>query len=123
MSESYPLPSSGSKPVLSDRAYRLLKWVSAFILPAFSAFYLALSQIWGLPLAEQIVGTSTALNTLLGGLLAFSTKSYNKSDSKYDGEFELREGQNPRLVMNEDPEGFEPNKSLNIRIVKKDGTA
>lgn len=122
MSASFPLPSP-QKPVLSDRSYRLLKWTSAFVLPAFSAFYLTLSQLWGLPMAEQVVGTSTALNTLLGGLLAYSTKSYNQSDTKYDGEFEIREGQNNLLTMTKDPEDLGPGRNLNIRIVKKGDVA
>lgn len=119
MSESYPQPSPVSKPLLSNRGYNLLKWLSAFVLPALSVLYVSLGQMWDFPKIEEVVGSITAVNTFLGGLLAYSTKSYNQSDSRFDGEFEIREGQNPRLVMNEDPESFEPNRNLSIRIVKK----
>jgi len=63
---------------LSDKWYNILKYVAQIALPALGAFYFAISQIWGLPYGEQIVGTIAALDTLLGVLLGISTYQYNK---------------------------------------------
>ena len=48
--------------------------------------YFAVSQIWGLPYGEQIVGTITAVDTFLGVLLGISTANYNKQNGAEKGE-------------------------------------
>lgn len=63
---------------LSDKWYQILKYIAQIALPALGAFYFAISQIWGLPYGEQIVGTIAALDTLLGVLLGISTYNYYK---------------------------------------------
>lgn len=63
---------------ISNKLYDVLKYIAQIALPALGAFYFALSQIWGLPYGEQIVGTIAALDTLLGVLLGISTYQYNK---------------------------------------------
>lgn len=79
------------KPLLGDSAYDRLKRTTTVGLPAVGALYFALAQIWHLPKAEEVVGTVAALNTFLGVFLHASTKSYNKSDSKYAGVIEVEE--------------------------------
>lgn len=68
---------------LSNSNYDFLKWVAQILLPAFATLYFALAQIWGLPYAEQVVGTITAIDAFLGALLGISTHFYNK-----DGEMD-----------------------------------
>ena len=63
---------------MDNKVYDILKYIAQIALPALGAFYFALSQIWGLPYGEQIVGTITALDALLGCLLGISTYQYNK---------------------------------------------
>jgi Putative phage holin Dp-1 len=63
---------------LSNRTYNALKFVALVLLPGFSAAYFSLAQIWGLPNAEQVIGTATTLDTLLGLLLKASTTAYEK---------------------------------------------
>ena len=65
---------------LSNSNYDFLKWVAQILLPAFATLYFALSQIWGLPYAEEVVGTITAIDAFLGALLGISTHFYNKED-------------------------------------------
>ena len=72
-------------PMLSNRAYDALKSVVTIFLPAAGALYFALSVIWGLPSAEEIVGSIAAINTFFGVVLKASSSSYEKSDAKYDG--------------------------------------
>lgn len=71
-------------PFLSDATYNALKFIAQIVLPGVGALYFGLASIWGLPHAEEIVGTITVFDTFLGVLLGFSTRSYNKSDAKYD---------------------------------------
>lgn len=64
---------------MSNKMYDVLKWIAQFALPAFGTLYFALASIWGLPYAEQVVGTITAIDTFLGVSLGISTAQYNKS--------------------------------------------
>lgn len=59
-----------------NRTYDILKWVTMIVLPATGAFYFALSQIWGLPLGEEIVGTIACVTTFLGAILGISNSNY-----------------------------------------------
>lgn len=82
------------KPFLSDSTYNALKWAVAIGLPAISTFYFAIAAIWGLPYAEQVVGTLAAVATLGGVLLGVSSKQYNNlEDSQriYDGALVVNE--------------------------------
>ena len=63
---------------LSNSNYDWLKWVAQIFLPACGTLYFALAQIWGLPYAEQVVGTITAIDAFLGALLGISSHFYNK---------------------------------------------
>lgn len=65
---------------LDDKIYNVLKYICQIALPAIGALYFALSQIWGLPYGEQIVGTITAITACLGVLLGISTYQYNKGN-------------------------------------------
>jgi hypothetical protein len=63
---------------LDKKVYDVLKYIAQIVLPAIATFYFALSQIWGLPYGEEIVGTISAIDVLLGALLGISTMQYNK---------------------------------------------
>lgn len=63
---------------MSDKWYRILKYIAQMVLPALGTLYFALSTIWGLPYGEQIVGTITAVDAFLGAILGISTAMYNK---------------------------------------------
>lgn len=69
---------------LDDSTYQFMKWVAQIVLPALGTFYFAVASIWGLPYAEQIVGTITAVDTLLGALLGISSANHNKEQSEED---------------------------------------
>ncbi len=63
---------------MTNKVYDVLKYIAQVVLPAVGALYFALSQIWGLPYGEQIVGTITAIDAFLGALLMISTAQYKK---------------------------------------------
>lgn len=62
--------------ILSNRTYDVLKYFSQVVFPALGTLIFALSQIWGLPYGEEIVGTITAIDTFLGVLLKISSNNY-----------------------------------------------
>ena len=63
---------------LSNKTYDILKWIAQILLPAVGTLYFALSKIWGLPFATEVVGTITAVDAFLGALLGISTANYKK---------------------------------------------
>lgn len=62
---------------MSNKVYDILKWIAQILLPALGTLYFALAGIWGLPFAEEIVGTIMAIDTFLGVILGISSKRYN----------------------------------------------
>ena len=71
---------------MSNKTSDICKWIAQYLLPALATLYFAVSQIWGLPYGEQIVGTITAVDTFLGVLLGISTANYNKQIGAEKGE-------------------------------------
>ncbi len=63
---------------LSNKTYDARKWIAQILLSALGALYFWLAQIWGLPYAEEIVGTITVVDAFLGALLGISSVSYRK---------------------------------------------
>lgn len=61
---------------MTNQIYNVLKWIATYFLPAMGTLYFALSQIWGLPYGEEIVGTITAIDTFLGVILGISSTKY-----------------------------------------------
>jgi len=64
--------------MLSNKTYDVLKFIAQIFLPAVGTLYFALAGIWGLPYAEQVVGTIMAVDAFLGVMLGLSTSAYNK---------------------------------------------
>lgn len=63
---------------MSNKVYDVLKWVALVVLPAVAILYGSLAGIWGLPYAEQIPDTITAVDLFLGVVLGISSAQYNK---------------------------------------------
>lgn len=107
------------KPLLGDSSYNALKKSTTIILPAIGALYFALAQIWHLPKAEEVIGTTAAINTFLGVMLHASTKSYNNSDTKYAGTIKIEESDETKkfsLELNEEPESIEKKDEVAFRV-------
>lgn len=60
----------------SSGIYDKLKWLAQIGLPTLGGAYFAVAQIWGLPAAEEVVGTISVVDAALGGLLGLSSKNY-----------------------------------------------
>lgn len=61
---------------MSSKVYDVLKFIAQILLPAIGTLYFALASIWGLPYAEQVVGTITAIDTFLGVILGISSNKF-----------------------------------------------
>ena len=94
----------GKLGLFTNQVYDILKNLTIIVIPGFATFYLSIAQLWNLPGAEAVLGTSVALSTLIGTLLKLSKRSYDQSDEKYDGEIILvtnEQGRTmPRLEAN-----------------------
>lgn len=64
---------------MENKTYDVLKYVAQILIPAIATLYFSVSQIWGLPYGEQIVGTLTAVDAFLGVCLGISSDNYHKS--------------------------------------------
>lgn len=94
--------------MLSDKMYNRLKWLVQIVLPATATFYFGVSQIYGLPGGEAVVGTIALLTTFLGVILGISSKQYNAS-TVADGE----------LVSQTDSEGLKTYRLVLNRSVEE----
>lgn len=65
----------------SNKIYDILKFIAQIILPALGTLIFSISTIWGIPYAEQIVGTITAIDVFLGVVLGISSVNYKKEDN------------------------------------------
>lgn len=70
---------------LSNSTYDRLKWIVQIILPAAGTLYAGLAIFWGFPNATEVVGSITLLATFFGAVLGLSSRSFNNSESKFDG--------------------------------------
>ena len=77
--------------LLNERLYQMMKKVVQIGLPGFSTLYFTLSLIWGLPNADKVSGTMAAIAVFLGILLGFSSKTYNETESRFDGSLLIEE--------------------------------
>lgn len=92
--------------LLSNRFYEWFKKASLFVLPALAAAYFGIAQIWGLPNAEEVVGTVAVLETFLGVILRVSQVQYDNSEDKFDG----------RVVVTEDRDEDGPTGMANLNF-------
>ena len=88
---------------MSNKMYDILKWIAQYLLPGLGTLYFALAKIWGLPYGTEIVGTISAIDASLGGLLGISSANYYseqvQTNVNYDTQDELIE---EGVVENED---------------------
>jgi len=109
-----------TKPMLSDKTYKLLKWCAQIVMPAFSSLYFGLAQTWSfLPAAEPVIGTCALLTTFIGVTLGISAKSYNSSN---DGELSvvLKEDGTKvfTLDVKDDPEKLLDKTVVMFKVIK-----
>ena len=99
--------------------YDALKFLAQIVLPVFGAIYFAMSGIWDLPEADQVVGIIVVIDAFLGILLQLSTSKYS---SENVGEIEITElpsgGKTYSLNLVGDPEDIELHDEVRFRVSK-----
>ena len=105
---------------MSNKVYDFLKFLVQIALPAFGTLYFTLASIWGLPAAEQVVGTIVALSTFFGVVLQLSKKSYNSSEGQYDGSINIQEREDGvkvySLNLNQDTSVLDSKKNVKFKV-------
>lgn len=82
---------------MNNQTYDKLKFLTQIVLPAFATLYFTLAGIWGLPAADEVVGTIVAVDTFLGVVLQLSTNKYNNSEERFDGAINVEESDEKKL--------------------------
>ncbi len=120
MTNTTPLPPPAPKQLISDRLYDGLKTGVQLAIPASATFYFTMASIWGLPAANEVVGSLAALATFLGVFLKVSNKSYEASDAEYGGVINVTtDGEGNKQAVLEvtgDPYDIEDQKSVTFKI-------
>ena len=75
----------GPSPIMTDRTYNFLRWVSQYWLPAAGTLYFALASIWNLPFGEEVVGSISAITIFVGVVIGIGNRSYKASGAGIDG--------------------------------------
>lgn len=87
--------------LLSNKFYDVLKMLVTLVLPALGTLYFTLSQIWGLPYGEEVVGTVAAVTVALGAMLKISSHQYDQTG---DGELQVdTKSDNPFMLVFDRP--------------------
>ncbi len=100
---------------MKNKVYDALKFIAQIGLPALGTLFAAVSGYWKWPNTEEVVGTIMAVDFFLGTLLGLSSRSYNNSDAKFDGSFDVEDGETGKkivLSLEDNPEALGTQKEL-----------
>lgn len=92
---------------LNNKVYDYLKWTALVLIPALSALYVGLGQIWDLNYVVEVVSTLTTVELFIGALLGITTPGWNKE--RVDGTINVMEGENSLkydLALDKNPEAL-----------------
>lgn len=107
--------------MITGPLYDKLKFLAQIVLPAVGTLYFTLAGIWGLPAAEEVVGTIVAVDTFIGILLGISQNQYL---NKKVGEGTLHVESNAagetgmRLELDETPEELVGKEEVRFKVDK-----
>lgn len=99
---------------MSKRVRDAVKFIAMVLLPALGALYFALAEIWGLPAAEQVVGSIVAVDAFLGLVLHITPPTY-------DGSIDVVETKTKKsmtLNVPGDPYDIDSRKDVRLKVNK-----
>ena len=108
--------------IMSDKTYNAAKRLVQVILPAFSALYFGLAQIWGLPEPEKVVGTIAIITTFIGVRLGISNRTYEAMGGGNVGTVVITESDEKKtfsLELDRDPLDIEDMTSVKFNVQKE----
>lgn len=71
--------------LINDKVYNIIKWFVVYFLPALGTLYFSISQLWGIPHADQVLGTITSVTIFLSMVMGLSSSSFKKNGLGTDG--------------------------------------
>jgi len=107
--------------MITGKTYDVLKFCAMVAFPALGTLYFTLAAIWGLPAAEEVVGTIVAIDTFLGIVLQISSSKYASNMS--GGVIVVTEVGDKKvfsLELDGDPEALEQGNEVLFKV--KSGT-
>jgi hypothetical protein len=109
---------------LTGKTYDILKALAQLWLPAVGTLYFALAGLWGLPAAEQVVGTIVAIDAFLGVILGISSANFNSENVGAIVTQELPSGgKTYTLELEGDPEDIEKVDEARFKVMKGEKVA
>lgn len=76
---------------MTNKVFDYLKWVAILVMPALATLVAVIFPLWGIPYADEVAQTITALATFLGVVLGVSNGTYNYSKKVF------KQGEDGRL--------------------------
>lgn len=73
------LQTINGKTMLEDNVYSVGKKAVQIYIPAFSALYFGLGNIWGFPAIEQVTGSCAVIAVFIGAVLRISSNNFDQS--------------------------------------------
>lgn len=64
----------------TNKAYDIFKFIAQIVIPAVGTFLFTLATIFGWDWGDKLVGVLTAIDVLLGSILAISSNKYYKEE-------------------------------------------
>ena len=62
---------------MSNKLFNTIRFIGEIALPALGTLYFTLSQIWGWPYGEEIVGSLAALTVCIGAFVGIKRAGYD----------------------------------------------
>lgn len=110
--------SSKTTFIMGDKKYDFIKQLVQLWIPAISSAYFGLAAIWGLPGADEIVGTLAILATFLGVTLRISTNQYQASGLAHDGTISVLPTESgSTIALNVAPSDLVDKDEVNLKVV------
>jgi hypothetical protein len=105
--------------MITGPLYDKLKFTAQILLPALGALYFGLAGIWGLPSAEEVVGTIVVVDTFLGVVLKVSQDQY-LNNKVGEGTLHVEPGVGDetgmRLELDETPEQLATKEEVRFKV-------
>lgn len=111
--------------IMNSGVYDILKFCALILFPALGTLYFTVAQIWGLPNAEEVVGTIVAIDAFLGVVIGVSKTQYDKSDADVQGVVVVENQPEGRVVtglhLDMVPEELDPGKKVVVKVKPPEG--
>lgn len=66
---------------LNNKQYDVLNSMVRYVMPALGTLYFALSQLWGFPAPDKVVGTLVAIQAFMGVIIALARSGWQPDDN------------------------------------------